>query len=60
MPLAAREKLNRLRKMLWLDSIPENEQKNAQQIPKTLLCPVCGAQLVWIEKLPPGSKNHVP
>jgi hypothetical protein len=65
---AAKNKLSKLRKMLYLDPIPENEQKNDQQLPKALLCPTCGSPLQWVEKLvnpptgglPKGFNDHVP
>lgn len=57
---ASKKKLAKFRKMLYLDSIPANEQENDQQLAKVLLCPICGSQLQWIEKLPKGFKNHVP
>jgi hypothetical protein len=46
--------------MLYLDSIPENEPENDQQLPKVLLCPICGSPLQWVEKLQKGFKDHVP
>lgn len=57
---AAKMKLIKLRKILYLDSIPENELENDQQLPKVLLCPICGGPLQWVEKLPKGFKDHVP
>jgi hypothetical protein len=46
---AARKRLSRLRKMLWLDSPSESKHR---PLPKPLLCPVCGSVLEWIEHLP--------
>ncbi len=65
---ASKKKLAKLRKMLYLDSIPANEPENDQQLPKVLLCPICGSQLQWVEKFPKGLhravskgfKDHVP
>ena len=57
---ASKKKLAKLRKMLYLDSIPANEQENDQQLPKVLLCPICGSPLQWVEKLQKGFKDHVP
>jgi hypothetical protein len=57
---ASRKKLDKLRKMLYVDSIPFNEKENVQQLPKVLLCPICGSPLQWIENLPKGFKDHVP
>ena len=57
---ASKKKLAKLRKMLYVDSIPFNEQKNISQFPKILLCPICGSPLQWVEKLPKGFKDHVP
>jgi hypothetical protein len=57
---ASKKKLIKLRKMLYLDSIPENEPENDQQLPKVLLCPICGSPLQWVEKLQKGFKDHVP
>jgi hypothetical protein len=51
---AAKKKLIKLRKMLYLDAITENKKKNDQQLAKTLLCPNCGSPLQWVEKLPKG------
>jgi hypothetical protein len=48
---AAKKKLASLRKLLFVDSLPE---KNEQQIPKPLLCPTCGSPLQWVETLPKG------
>jgi hypothetical protein len=57
---ASKKKLAKLRKMLYVDSIPFNEQENIIQFPKILLCPICGSPLQWVEKLPKGFKDHVP
>ena len=57
---ASKKKLAKLRKMLYVDSIPANEQENDQQLPKVLLCPICGSQLQWVEKMPKGFKDRVP
>jgi len=65
---AAKKKLIKLRKMLYLDAITENKKKNDQQLAKTLLCPNCGSPLQWLESLPKtlpramskGFKDHVP
>ena len=57
---AARKRLSRLRKMLWLDSVSESKPR---QLPKPLLCPVCGSVLEWIEHLPrarPGQRRRRP
>jgi len=53
---ASRKKLAGLRKMLFLDEKPVD---NIQVKPavKTLLCPVCGSQLLWIKTLPKGGNN---
>ena len=45
-----------------------NELENDQQLPKVLLCPICGSPLQWVEKLQKGLhravskgfKDHVP
>lgn len=55
---AARKKLAKLRTLLYLDSIPLNEQNKEQQAPRALLCPNCGAVLEWIEHLPKGLKDY--
>jgi hypothetical protein len=57
---AAKKKLIKLTKMIYLDSILENKQENDQQVINTPLCPICGFPLQWIEKLPKGFKDHVP
>lgn len=57
---ASRKKLAKLRKMFYLDAIPENKQEKDHQLLKTLLCPICGSVLEWVEKLPKGLKDHVP
>ena len=57
---AAKKKFGKLRKMLYMDLIPENEKENSQQLPKPLLCPICGSPLQWVEKLPKALKDHVP
>jgi hypothetical protein len=57
---ASRKKLYKLRKLLYVDSIPFNEKKNINQFPKVLLCPICGSPLQWIENMPKGFKDHVP
>jgi len=57
---ASRKKLHKLRKLLYLASIPENEDENSQTAAKILLCPVCGSPLQWVEKLPKGVIDHVP
>jgi len=48
---AAKKKLAKLKKMLFVDLLPE---KNEQQVPKILLCPICGSPLQWVETLPKG------
>lgn len=65
---ASKNKLARLRNMLYVDSIPFNEPENDQQLAKVLLCPICGSPLKWVEKVehPPAGglqkefKDHVP
>lgn len=65
---AAKKKLIKLRKILYLAPIPDKKLKKDQQVAKTLLCPICGSPLQWIEKLlnppaaglPKGWKDHVP
>lgn len=57
---ASKNKMEKLRKMLYLDSIPEKEQETDHQLPKSLLCPICGNQLQWVEKITKGFKDHVP
>jgi hypothetical protein len=65
---ASKKKLIKLRKMLYIDLIPENEPENDQKLPKVLLCPICGSPLLWVEKFPKGLhravskgfKDHVP
>jgi hypothetical protein len=57
---ASKKKLIKLRKMLYVDSIPENELENDQQLLKVLVCPICGSPLQWVEKLPKRFKDHVP
>lgn len=57
---ASKKKLAKLRKMLYLNSIPANELENDQQLAKVLLCPICGSPLQWVEKLQKGFKDHVP
>ena len=57
---ASKKKLAKLRRRLYLDSIPANEQENDQQLPKVLLCPICGSPLQWVEKLTKGFTDHVP
>ena len=57
---ASKKNLIKLRKMLYLDSISAKEQENDQQLPKVLLCPICGRPLQWVEKLLKGFKDHVP
>jgi hypothetical protein len=57
---ASKKKLIKLRKMLYIDLIPENEPENDQKLPKVLLCPICGSPLQWVEKLQKGFKDHVP
>lgn len=62
---AARKRLNRLRKMLWLDTPSESKSR---PLPKPLLCPICGSVLEWIEHFPKirpeqrrrGPKDHGP
>lgn len=56
---AAKKELDKLRKMLFVDSLPENTNTE-QQLPKKLLCPICGSPLQWVETLPKGFKDHVP
>ncbi len=57
---ASRKKLARLRKRLYLGSIPEKDAENTDRVTKVLLCPVCGSQMHWVEKLPKGLAGHVP
>ena len=57
---ASKQKLIKLTKMLYVDSIPANEQENDQPLAKVLLCPICGSPLQWVKKLPKGFKYHVP
>ena len=57
---ASKKKLAKLRKMLYLNSIPANELENDQQLAKVLLCPICGSTLQWVEKLQKEFKDHVP
>jgi hypothetical protein len=49
---ASKKKLGSLRKMLFVDSVPISKDKEEQQIPKILKCPICGSPLQWIETLP--------
>lgn len=57
---ASKKKLSKLRKMLFLDLIPENKPEDNLQLPKTLLCPICASPLQWVERLPKGSNDHGP
>jgi hypothetical protein len=49
---ASKKKLLKLRKMLFVDAIDENEQNEERQLPKILKCPICGSPLQWVETLP--------
>jgi len=55
---ASRNKLDRLRKILFLDEKPVDGTQVKPAV-KTLLCPVCGSQLLWIKTLPKGD-DHDP
>lgn len=65
---ASKKKLTKLRKMLYVDPIPENESEDDQPLPKILLCPNCGKPLQWVKKLQhlytsglsKGFRDHVP
>ena len=56
---AAKKKLSKIRQLLFLDSMPV-ENTPADKPTKTLVCPICGNPLVWIQTLPRGPDNHVP
>ncbi len=43
-----------LRKMLFMDEKPRNDTLPTVTV-KTLLCPVCGTQLVWVRTLHRGA-----
>jgi len=51
---ASRKKLAGLRKMLFMDEKPRNDTLPTVTV-KTLLCPVCGTQLVWVRTLHRGA-----
>lgn len=57
---AARKKLIKLKKMLYLGEIAKDENVHNPTAPKVLLCPVCGSPLQWVEKLPKGFAGHLP
>jgi hypothetical protein len=57
---ASRKKLVKLRKMLYLDSIPAKLKNTYPALVKVPLCPVCGSVLQWIKKLPVGLNDRVP
>ncbi len=57
---ASRKKLARLRKLLYMDGIPEKDDDNSRATTKVLLCPLCGGQLQWIETIPRGLIDHGP
>lgn len=49
---ASKKKLSKLRKMLFVDQVPIDEQKEKQLLPQKLKCPICGTPLQWVETLP--------
>jgi len=51
---ASGKKLIKLRKLLYLDGIPKTDTAGNEKTAKTLLCPLCGSQLLWIKTLPKG------
>jgi Putative transposase/Transposase zinc-binding domain len=57
---ASRKKLTKLRKMLYLDGVPQKDLQDIAKTPKVILCPVCGNPLQWIEKLPKSYAGHLP
>jgi hypothetical protein len=48
---ASKKKMDALRTMLFIDSIPLNEEKEKPPLPKILKCPICGSPLQWVETL---------
>lgn len=59
MAVASTKKLAKLRKLLFMDGIPNREQKDNEKNVKALLCPLCGSQLVWVKTLLKGG-GHDP
>jgi hypothetical protein len=51
---ASKKKLHKIRKMLFMDSIPVKNTPDGLKADKILVCPVCGNPLQWIEKIPKG------
>lgn len=49
---ASKKKMAALRKMLFIDAVCVNENKEQKQIHKMLKCPICGSPLQWVETLP--------
>lgn len=54
---AAKKKMETLRKLLFIDSVPLNEEKEDHQLPNILKCPLCGSPLQWIETLPKNTSE---
>lgn len=51
---ASKKKLTKLKKMLYLDSLSENQQDDSNKQKKIRLCPICASQLRWICDIPKG------
>ena len=57
---ASKKKLNKIKKMLFMDSIHVNNTGNGHKADKIIVCPDCGNPLQWIKKLPKGLKDNAP
>ncbi len=57
---ASRNKLNKIRKLLFLEVVQDSKKEKTKSEPKTIHCPKCDSPMQWVEDLPRGFKDHVP